>query len=242
MLPTCVPGGWWCDEWICQMCFCSYQYSGLAYPDEVAFAASIALQSYFEGRAIGPDEMQQCINFWRHHISERWNPIDRKRPICCEPIIVPTPTCACCYKFSHPSRKNPYSENGSTDNLKSVYEQYDRESKAQVKLFHSLYGPMYLSTLCRSCGCRRIFGRKGCCFCTEGCNNCSRVDDVAPPFDVCDFDNDWDASTVLMKVLGPPPKNVCIRRWRWDPETAENYLEVYPLQNNTTGEVILQDT
>ena len=212
------------------MCFCSYQYSGLAYPDEAAFVASIALQAYFEGRALEPTDMQQCIDFWRHHVSERWNPIDRKRPVCCEPIIVPTPKCTSCYKFTHPRRNNPYPDTVNTAHLTTVYEQYERERETQTNRFNSFYSPIYLSTLCRSCGCRRFCGRKGCFFCTEGCNNCSRkAGDPASPFDVNDFDNDWDASTVLMKVLGPPPKNVCIKRWRRDPETDENYLEVYPL-------------
>lgn len=225
------------------MCFCSYQYTGLAHPDEAAFAASVALQAYFEGRAISSNDMQHCINFWRLHISERWNPIDRKRAVCCEPIIVPTPKCTCCYRFTHPNRRNPYPDSSTTANLKEVYEQYERESKAQVHRFSSLYGPMYLSTLCRSCGCRRFFGRKGCFFCTEGCNDCSRkASDPAPPFDVQDFDNDWDASTVLMKVLGPPPKNVYIKRWRWDPVAAENYLEVYPTDIESVIETIPADT
>ena len=214
---------------MCQMCFCSYQYTGLAYPDEAAFAASIALQAYFEGRAIGPDDMQQCIDFWRLHISERWNPIDRKRPVCCEPIIVPTAKCVGCYKCTHPKRTNPYPDIVTTTHLTAAYEQYERKNETQIMHFNTFYGPMYLSTLCRSCGCRRFFGRKGVFFCTEGCDDCSRkAGDPAPPFDVHDFDNDWDASTVLLKVLGPPPKNVCMKRWRWDPEAGENYLEEYP--------------
>jgi len=66
-------------------------------------------------------------------------------------------------------------------------------------------------------------------FCTEGCTHCDRkAGDPAPPFEVHDFDDNHDASTVLMKVLGPPPPNVVIRRWRWDPEKGENVLDVYP--------------
>lgn len=45
-----------------------------------------------------------------------------------------------------------------------------------------------------------------------------------------------------MKVLGPPPKNVYIKRWRWDPEAAENYLEVYPTDIESVIETIPADT
>lgn len=43
--------GCWCDEWLCRMfCgLCDYHYHGLANPDEVAFASSIAVQAFFEG-------------------------------------------------------------------------------------------------------------------------------------------------------------------------------------------------
>jgi hypothetical protein len=73
-----------------------------------------------------------------------------------------------------------------------------------------------------------VCGRKGVCFCTEGCNHCDRkAGDPAPPLDVHDFDDECDASTILIKVLGPPPANVCIRRWRWDPELQKNVLDEY---------------
>jgi hypothetical protein len=223
------------------MCFCSYQYRGLAYPDEVAFAASIALQAFFEGRSIVPADMQQCIDFWRHHISEREDPIGRKRAVCCEPIIVPTPKCTGCYKFTHPKRKNPYSDEESTISLKSVYEQYEREREKQLTDFETFFGPIYLSTLCRAFGCRRFCGRKGFCFCSEGCRNCSRkAGDPAPPLECYDFDDDWDASTVLMKVLGPPPENVSTQRWRWDPEDGKNYLEVYPSDKHDIHELQME--
>jgi hypothetical protein len=31
-----------------------------------------------------------------------------------------------------------------------------------------------------------------------------------------------------MKVIGPPPPNVVIKRWRWDAEKNEYFLEIYP--------------
>ena len=89
--------------------------------------------------------------------------------------------------------------------------------------------------MCRVLGCRRFVGRRGLIFCTEGCTDCSRkAGDPAPGFEEHDIDDDWDASTVLMKVVGPPPANVVIRRWRWDPEKGANILEAYP--ENAFGE------
>lgn len=211
------------------MFFCSYQYRGLAYPDEAAFAASIALQAYFEGRLITPTDMQSCIEFWKENISERADPIGRKRSVCCEPYVVPTPTCLCCYKFTHQPRTNPYPLEKCTPEVIEVYRKYGEDVERQINEFETFEGPVYYSTLCRACGCRRCFGRKGCCFCTEGCKGCSRkAGEPAPPFEDHDFDDEWDASTVLMKVLGPPPRDVCFRRWRWDPEAEKNYLESYP--------------
>lgn len=73
-----------------------------------------------------------------------------------------------------------------------------------------------------------MFGRKGFIFCTEGCNHCDRkAGDPAPPLVVHDFDDECDASTVLIKVIGPPPENVSIRRWRWDPESQANVLDEF---------------
>jgi len=78
-------------------------------------------------------------------------------------------------------------------------------------------------------GCRRVFGRRGVIFCTEGCNHCDRkAGEPAPPFETHDVDDYYDAASVLIKVIGPPPPNVVIRRWRWDPEKGENVLEIYP--------------
>ena len=211
------------------MCFCSYHYIGIAYPDEVAFAASIALQAYFEGRSISPNDMKKCIEFWTKNIDERGDPIGRKRPVCCEPVYVPIPPCIRCYKFSHHPRKIPYPVEKCTPELIGIYKKYEEDVEKQINDYESFEGPVYYSTLCRACGCKRVFGRKGCCFCTEGFTNCSRkAGEPAPPFENHDLEDEWDASTIMIKVLGPPPQNVCIRRWRWDPESGKNYLESYP--------------
>lgn len=117
----------------------------------------------------------------------------------------------------------------SSSLLIQVYKTYSTETESQVENYKNFYGPVRYSTLCRAFGCRRVCGRKGCFFCTEGCRDCNRkAGEPAPPFEVHDFDDDWDASSVLMKVIGPPPENVVIRRWRWNPETKENALETYP--------------
>lgn len=222
-------GGWWCDEWLCKMSFCTFKYGGFANPEEVTFAASIALQAYFEGRTITPQDLQQCLEYWTNNIALRTNPEGRKRSICCEPFFVPIPKCQCCYNFTHPIRQIPYKGEEVTDAVKEVYAKYNEERARQVEAYENFVGPVHYSTLCRACGCRRVCGRQGLFFCTEGCGDCSRKPgEPAPKFEEHDFDDELDASTVLLKVIGPPPPNVVIRRWRWDPEKGENYLDVYP--------------
>jgi hypothetical protein len=228
-------GGWWCDEWPCQMCFCVYRYSGLAYPDEAAFAASIALQAYFEGRTITPEDMVMCIEYWRKNVSERVDPTGKKRSVCCEPYYVPSPGCTRCYKCLHPKRSIPYGEDKTTDQVREVYDKYEVERLKQIETYDNYYGPMQHSTICQTYGCRRFFGRKGFCFCTEGCASCDRkTGEPAPPFVEHYFDDDYDASSVLLSVIGPPPANVVVRRWRWDPEKGEQFLEFYPPPEDST--------
>jgi hypothetical protein len=110
-----------------------------------------------------------------------------------------------------------------------VYAKYEESRVRQLKRYQNFQAPVRQSTLCRAAGCRRFFGRKGVCFCTEQCcTHCDRkAGDPAPPFDDTDVDDYFDASTVLFRVLGPPPPNVVIRRWRWDPERNEQVLETY---------------
>ena len=96
--------------------------------------------------------------------------------------------------------------------------------------YKSFTGPVRHSTLCRVAGCRRVFGRRGLIFCTEGCRDehdscCSfNKGEPAPPFTKRDIDDENDASVILQKVLGDPPLNVTYRRWQWDDE--ENQLEI----------------
>jgi len=208
--------------------FCAYRYNGLANPEEAAFAASIALQAYFEGRAMTRKDLNQCIDHWKKYISQRHDPVGRKRPVCCEPFIVPIPMCTDCYRWTHPDRRIPYDEENVTEELKEVYANYNREKSQQVEMYENYVGPVHYSTLCRACGCRRVCGRQGVFFCTEGCHFGRKNGEPAPSFDEHDFDDELDASTVLLKALGPPPANVVIKRWRWDPEKVEYYLDTFP--------------
>jgi len=80
--------------------------------------------------------------------------------------------------------------------------------------------------------------------CTAGCRDFERkAGDPAPAFEEPDFDDYFDASTVLMKIVGPPPPNVVIRRWRWDTEKGENVLDIYPppTTDNEGGEDEVED-
>lgn len=105
------------------------------------------------------------------------------------------------------------------------------ERDSQIERYKTYTGPVRYSTWCRMLGCRRVFGRKGLIFCTEGCcdGDCSRkAGEPAPKFTNHDFDDTWDAATVLNTVVGPPPANVVYRRWQFDPETGEDVLQTIP--------------
>eukprot|EP00546_Thalassionema_frauenfeldii_P019227 CAMPEP_0178900082 /NCGR_PEP_ID=MMETSP0786-20121207/3272_1 /TAXON_ID=186022 /ORGANISM="Thalassionema frauenfeldii, Strain CCMP 1798" /LENGTH=280 /DNA_ID=CAMNT_0020571039 /DNA_START=693 /DNA_END=1536 /DNA_ORIENTATION=+ len=213
------------DEWPCDIMCCSYHYKGLADPDEAAFAASICLQSYFEGRALTRDDVDKCILFWSNNISEAM--AGTTRDVCCEPHFkLPFFSGFLCYKWCcHPRRNVPYRKDNITDKLQQAYDDYNKKCEEQIELFAAYQGPVRSSTLCRKCGCRRFFGRKGFIFCTEGCNNFSRkASEPAPAFDHRDIDDENDASVVLRKVLGPPPRNVVYKRWEFDEESGETVL------------------
>eukprot|EP00574_Skeletonema_japonicum_P009692 CAMPEP_0201730842 /NCGR_PEP_ID=MMETSP0593-20130828/23754_1 /ASSEMBLY_ACC=CAM_ASM_000672 /TAXON_ID=267983 /ORGANISM="Skeletonema japonicum, Strain CCMP2506" /LENGTH=327 /DNA_ID=CAMNT_0048223489 /DNA_START=414 /DNA_END=1397 /DNA_ORIENTATION=+ len=224
---------WWCDEWCCDMMCCTYRYAGLADADETAFAAGIALQAYFEGRKITREEMSKCLDYYHDNISERTDPVGRKRDVCCEPFCIPLCTCRLCYEYvCHPNRKIPYDEEDPlcTPELVEVYDQYKELRDKQAANYKQFTGPVRKSTFCRAFGCRRLFGRRGLIFCTEGCNDpnsscCSKKGgDPAPPFRYEDIDDINDASVVLRKVLGNPPLNVTYRGWQWDEESKEFLL------------------
>lgn len=224
-------GGWWCDEWICDMAFCTYKYVGLADADEVSFACSIALQAYFEGRVITKEDMDKCVEYWRQNISEESAPIERKRDVCCEPFYCPICSCQFCHeKICHLKRNIPYgADEDISDDLREAYETYDRRRLENIMKYKKFYGPNRNSTLCQACGCRRIFGRRGLIFCTEGCNQCCshKKGDLAPPMnDHVDIDDDNDASKVLQRVLGNPPPNVKINRWEDCDEDQDLIAEV----------------
>mmetsp|Transcript_14858 Transcript_14858/g.32267 ORF Transcript_14858/g.32267 Transcript_14858/m.32267 type:complete len:269 (+) Transcript_14858:154-960(+) len=227
-------GGWWCDEWICDMCCCTYRYDGIADADETAFAAGVALQAYFEGRVLTKDDIDKCIDYWKDNVSEMSDPIGRKHHICCEPFCVPCCTCSLCYEYvCNLPRDIPFDEDDPrcTAELIEVYNQHAELRKKQVHNYKTFTGPIRKSTVCRISGCRRVFGRRGLIFCTEGCcdspkSSCSfkKRGDPAPPFEQRDIDDENDASVILQKVLGGPPLNVTYRRWQCHDE--ENQLEI----------------
>jgi hypothetical protein len=105
---------------LCTIAFCTFTYTGLAHPDEVAFVCSIALQAYFEGRAITKEDMDKCINFWRENIAEESDPIRRKRQVCCEPYYVPCPEGTTCHAMCHPKRDIPYPDEHVTPEIREV--------------------------------------------------------------------------------------------------------------------------
>jgi hypothetical protein len=209
----------------------------MADAEEVAFASSIALQAYFEGRNITKEDMDKCVAYWRENISEENDPEGRKRDVCCEPYYVPFPTCEWLYEHCHSKREVPYGDDDerNTPRLREAYEQYEELRVKQIDRYKQFRGPVQVSTVCKMCGCRRCHGRRGCCFCTEGCSKKSKEmrknrkkGDPFPPFEHRDWDDDNDASKILMKVLGDPPKDVVYTRWDYDEEKGENVLVTYP--------------
>ena len=105
------------------MC-CVYHYPGLADADEAAFASSIALQAYFEGRPVTREDMDKCLEFWKKHVSEYSDPVERKRPVCLESISVPCLDCSIWQRLIHPKRRIPYGEpdDQAAQELKDVSE------------------------------------------------------------------------------------------------------------------------
>ena len=214
------------------MCFCTYRYYGIADGDETAFASSLALQAYFEGRKISREDMDKCLDYWREDISEMENPVSHKRPVMCEPFSCPFPQGARLYKcICQMKRTIPYKGGDlRTEELQEIYDKYDENRTKQLKRYVEFKGPVQHSTFCKCLGCRRCMGRKGVIFCTEGCCDtagCCYSDleaqpgDPFVPFAHADIDDDNDASKVLQTVLGNPPSNVVYKRWEKDEETGK---------------------
>jgi len=219
-------GGWWCDEWICDIMCCSYRYYGLADGDEVAAAANIALQAYYEGRAMTKDDMDRCLEYWRTELSELYDPKGKARPVCCKGYDMPLCRCLLCYEYVfHQKREIPFKDDEVTNELAEVYARSEYLRRKQITIYKSFIAKQRTSTVCRKCGCRRCHGRKGCCFCTEGCNHMDRkAGEPAPPFDHRDMDDENDASIILRKVMGDPPSNVVYTRWEWSDIEQANVL------------------
>lgn len=152
-----------------------------------------------------------------------------------EPYCIPLCSLSCCYDCTHPRRNIPYDEEDPrrTRELEEVYDAYKDSRDKQVQTYKDFHGPVRKSTVCKALGCRRVFGRRGFIFCTEGCTDCcsKKSKDPAPSFTYGDIDDINDASVVLRKVLGEPPMNVTYHRWEWDEESNQFDL-VPPAEGN----------
>ncbi len=95
-----------------------------------------------------------------------------------------------------------------------AYDQYENLRVKDIRNFKEDFSRRRLTTVCRVLGCRRVFGRKGFCFCTEDIDKCCahKVGNPAPPFLHEDIDDENDAARILQTVLGDPPKNVAYVR------------------------------
>ena len=110
----------------------------------------------------------------------------------------------------------------NTDEWMEVYNQHVELREKQIHTYKQFTGPVRKSIVCRAAGCRRVFGRRGLIFCTEGCCEPSfKKGDPAPPFKYRDIDDENDASVILQRVLGDPPINVAYRRWQRDDTDAD---------------------
>jgi hypothetical protein len=213
------------------MLFCTYRYHGFADGDEVAFASNLALQAFFEGRKINKEDMEKCLEYWRQNIAEMHDPVGRKRDVMCEPFRVPCIPFGCIYRnCCQIKRKMPYKE--ETKQLREAYDKYEQLRLKQIDRWDNFRQPVRLSTVCQILGCRRFCGRKGLCFCTEGCNDnppagCCYKDlgrrpgDPFPPQPHPDLDDEQTAIRVLQTVLGNPPPNVVYKQWEMDSSSGK---------------------
>ena len=232
---------WWCDEWLCDTLCCSYKYQNIADPEETAMASSLALHAYFEGRVMTRQDMEKCLEYWRDHISECDDPVGRKRDVCCEPFCVPFPSGVHCYRNICQLRRTPpyATESNQTEELEKVHNDYELARRRQIKRYETFVGPVQKSTYCRAMGCRRVFGRRGALFCTEGCCNCCQPGAVRrqgphepfPPYQHRDLDDNFCASTILATCLGDPPSNVVYKRWELTKGAEMKLYEVVENQN-----------
>ena len=238
--------GWWCDEWCCDLFCFSYRYAGLNNGDEVAMASNLALQAYYEGRALDASKMEALLEYWRQHVSQEGNPPQRKRPVLWEGVCqLPCCTGAKCYRSICQCERRIPAQEEHTQELRDVYDKYEGLRKRQSQRYTDFKAPLRLSTCCQMLGCKRCCGRKGCCLCTEGC--CPRDNRglgccykdihqkstdgdnqhrLFAPFSHKDWDDDHDAARILQQVLGNPPLNVQYKRWVHDEATGEYRVQV----------------
>ena len=159
-----------------------------------------------------------------------------------------------CYEWVHPRREIPYNpeDDEYTSEVVEVYKKYEDLRNRQVRDYKRFWGPVRNGTICRQLGCRRVFGRRGLIFCTEGCcdgpnshhTGCTlkKRGDPAPGIVPRDIDDEHDASVILQKVLGDPPSNVLYRRYEWDDEENQLGLVERPQRNTAVVPTLLGDS
>ena len=77
----------------------------------------------------------------------------------------------------------------------------------------------------------KIFCTEGCCCCTDNGSDSilKKKDEPAPPFTHRDIDDENDASVILQRVCGDPPRNVVYHRWKQEIDEG-NGLEIVAYQ------------
>jgi hypothetical protein len=108
---------------------------------------------------------------------------------------------ACCCSSPYSARRYPYPEDDHLEEENVPIRTFGKYRSGSVLVPDDIGGFTFHQAL----GCRRVFGRKGLFFCTEGSSDCcwlrhKKPGDPPPPLEHRDLDNDNDASVVLRKV------------------------------------------
>lgn len=120
--------------------------------DETAFAASVALQAYFEDRKFSEEDMNKCLEYWRNNLSERGDPVGRKRAVCCEPVECPMPNGSRLYQCTHIVRNVPYPPDDprSTKELQAVSDEGFVAARNAYEITHIHHSPRFMKSTTNS--------------------------------------------------------------------------------------------